>query len=95
MSTEGVVRQSRRTGPRSNSANPTGRALFSQRLRGDIMKLHRRGLVPLAIADALYVRPETVARILRENGVDIPSYLTTTGPKRRPESCPHCNRRLP
>lgn len=47
----------------------------------DVLLLYRRGLIPLAIADKLGLRPRTVARYLRELETDgkidpVPSYLT-------------------
>ena len=60
----------------------------------DVVTLRRRGMVPLAIADKLGLRVETVARLLREQGIAIPPYLTTRDGKRERTLCPHCHKPL-
>jgi hypothetical protein len=36
----------------------------------------------------------TVSRVLHEQGVEIHSYLTTTGPRAKRPKCPHCGKRI-
>jgi hypothetical protein len=54
----------------------------------------QRKMVPLAIADRLRISIDTVAKILRAEGLEIPVYLTTTGPKDRQSRCRHCGQRV-
>jgi len=70
------------------------RGVFAARLRVDVPILRRRGMVPLAIADTLGISVSTVSKILREQGYEIPSYLTTQGPRAERARCPHCRKRL-
>jgi DNA-directed RNA polymerase specialized sigma24 family protein len=57
--------------------------------REDVLLLRRRGMVPLAIADELGISLRRVVAYLREAGVEIPGYLTTSGEPPR-EPCRHC-----
>jgi hypothetical protein len=76
-----------------NSLPEHSRTIGARRLRADVLMLRqRRGMVPLAIADTVGVSVTTVSRILREHGVELPAYLTTTGPKVKRPICPHCRR---
>jgi AraC-like DNA-binding protein len=75
-----------------NGRSGNHRHVWSARLREDIATLWQRGLVPLAIADKVGVSVTTVSRVLHERGVQIPAYLTTTGPRAKRRRCPHCGR---
>jgi hypothetical protein len=61
-------------------------------LREDVLLLWERGVVPVAIADALNISDERVARYLKEAGVSVPSYLRTEMPAREARRCPHRGR---
>jgi DNA-directed RNA polymerase specialized sigma24 family protein len=58
--------------------------------REDVLLLHKRGLVPLAIADALDISLRRVVDYLRDAGETIPVYLTTWNEPPRGERCPSC-----
>jgi hypothetical protein len=58
--------------------------------RQDILLLRRRGLVPLAIAETVGTTVTRVSDVLREEGFELPSYLTLTGPKPKKARCPKC-----
>jgi hypothetical protein len=62
--------------------------------RDSILRLHERGLVPLAIASKLNLSVSYVSHVLREAGIEIPSYLETHGPRPGKTLCPHCGRPL-
>jgi hypothetical protein len=51
-------------------------------------------MVPIAIADTIGTSIDTVTRIIRSEGLEIPSYLTTTGPKDRRPRCTNCRQRI-
>lgn len=77
--------------PNGNSEHP--RTVGSRRKRDEVLLLWKRDkAVPLAIADKARLSVATVARILTEEGVELPSYLTTTGRREKPPSCPHCGK---
>ena len=61
-------------------------------LRNDVELLYDRGLVPMAISDKLGVSDRRVAAILSDLGIEVPSYLTLSGPPRERRRCPHCGR---
>ena len=60
--------------------------------REDILLLRRRGMVPLAIADAIGISLRRVVTVLEEAGEDIPGFLTTWNEPPRGERCPSCGR---
>lgn len=61
-------------------------------LNEDILLLWGRGLVPLAIAKRLRVSVDRIGSVVREAGFEIPSYMTSSGPRPEEDSCPHCGR---
>jgi hypothetical protein len=69
-------------------------AYARQLVREDVLRLWQRGLVPLAIAAAVSRSVSYVSEILRDEGVEIPSYLTTSGPRPEPSRCPNCGHEL-
>lgn len=70
-----------------------GRALVAAR-RDSVLRLHERGLIPLAIASKLNLSLTYVTSVLRDEGIELPSYLETQGPRPEREDCPHCGRQL-
>jgi DNA invertase Pin-like site-specific DNA recombinase len=86
--------QGKRLQNKSGRSEANHRHVWSARLREDIATLWQRGLVPLAIAYKLEISVTTVSRVLREQGVEIPSYLTATGPRVKRPRCPHCGKRI-
>jgi hypothetical protein len=60
--------------------------------KDSILRLHDRGLVPLAIASKLNLSVSYVSRVLRDEGIEIPNYLETQGPRPERTVCPHCGR---
>ena len=58
----------------------------------DVLLLRSRGMVPLAIADRVGVGLRRVVAVLRENGLEIPGYLTTSNEPPRGQCCPTCGR---
>ena len=58
----------------------------------DILTYHQRGLVPLAIADKARVGLRRVVLVLRENGIEIPGYLTTAHEPPRDPRCELCGK---
>lgn len=72
----------------------THRQIQVEARRDSILRLHERGLVPLAIASKLRLSLSYVSSVLRSEGVGIPSFLETQGPRPENEFCPHCGRRL-
>jgi hypothetical protein len=78
----------------SETANARRKATIEDRRRfqqEDVILLRRRGLVPVAIADALGIGLRRVVEWLEGAGENIPSYLTTSSaPPREDRSCRHC-----
>ena len=62
--------------------------------RDSVLRLHERGMVPLAIASKLNLSVSYVGAVLRSEGIEIPSYLETWGPRPEPNRCPHCEELL-
>ena len=61
-----------------------------QAQREDVVLLRRRGLVPLAIAGVVGMPVSKVTRILEDEGFELPSYLTLSGPRPKRDRCPKC-----
>jgi hypothetical protein len=78
--------------PASREALREARALKSKLRDEDVVLLRRQGLVPLAIADQLHMSVERVVRVLGENDLEVPTYLTTYSPPARGPICPHCGK---
>jgi hypothetical protein len=74
--------------PDSSTAGPHARTVGAARLRADVLTLWLRGMVPIAIANRLGVSVDTVAKVLRGHGLDVPAYTTVSGPKRSPAPLP-------